>query len=74
MMTGGRGGGADGKVAWKLTRLPALAEWLKKDYKFSDSEVALVLGAVAKYDITELVDPQFNVVAKIPKSALKTLQ
>jgi acetamidase/formamidase len=51
-----------------------LAEWLKKDYKLSDSEVALVLGAVAKYDITELVDPQFNVVAKIPKSALKTLQ
>jgi hypothetical protein len=33
-----------------------------------------VLGAVAKYDITELVDPQFNGVAKIPKSALKTLQ
>jgi len=51
-----------------------LAEWLKKDYKLSDSEVALVLGAVAKYDITELVDPQFNVVAKVPKSALKTLQ
>jgi hypothetical protein len=26
------------------------------------------------YDITEMVDPQFNVVAKVPKSALKALQ
>jgi len=50
-----------------------LANWLKRDYKLSDSEVALLLGAVAKYDITELVDPQLNVVAKVPKSALKGL-
>jgi amidase len=48
-----------------------LADWLKRDYKLSDSEVALLLGAVAKYDITELVDPQLNVVAKVPRSALK---
>jgi len=51
-----------------------LAEWLKKDYKLNDSEVALLLGAVLQYDITEMVDPQFNVVAKVPKSALKALQ
>jgi amidase len=51
-----------------------LADWLKRDYKLSDSEVAVLLGAVAKYDITELVDPQFNVVAKVAKSALQGLQ
>jgi len=51
-----------------------LVEWLKRDYKLSDSEVAVLLGAVLKYDITEMVDPQFNVVAKVPKSALKALQ
>ena len=51
-----------------------LANWLKRDYRLNDSEVALLLGAVAKYDITELVDPQLNVVAKVPKSALKGLQ
>jgi amidase len=51
-----------------------LAEWLKRDYKLNDSEVAVLLGAVLKYDITEMVDPQFNVVAKVPKSALKALQ
>jgi acetamidase/formamidase len=51
-----------------------LVEWLKKDYKLNDSEVAVLLGAVLQYDITEMVDPQFNVVAKVPKSALKALQ
>jgi amidase len=51
-----------------------LVEWLKRDYKLNDSEVAVLLGAVLKYDITEMVDPQFNVVAKVPKIALKGLQ
>jgi acetamidase/formamidase len=51
-----------------------LADWLKRDYKLSDSEIAVLLGAVAMYDITELVDPQYNVVAKVRKSALKGLQ
>jgi amidase len=51
-----------------------LATWLKHDYHLDDSEVALLLGAVMKYDITEMVDPQFNVVAKVPKSALKAFE
>jgi amidase len=51
-----------------------LAEWLKRDYKLNDSEVAVLLGAVLKYDITEMVDPQFNVVAKVPKSAMKAFE
>lgn len=51
-----------------------LVEWLKKDYKLSDSEVAVLLGAALKYDITEMVDPKFNVVAKVPKSVLRGLQ
>ena len=57
-----------------LNRSSALAEWLKRDYKLNDSEVALFLGAVLKYDVTELVDPHFNVVAKVPKSALRAFQ
>lgn len=50
-----------------------LAEWVKHDYKLNDSEIALFFGDVLKYDITELVDPHFDVVAKVPKSALATL-
>ena len=47
-----------------------LADWMKSDYKLNDSEVALLLGTAIKYDIAEMVDPQYNVVAKVPKSAL----
>lgn len=50
-----------------------LATWIKHDYGLSDSEVALLLGAVMKYEVTELVDPEFNVVSKVPKSALAML-
>ena len=50
-----------------------LAEWIKKDYKLNDSEIALLFGDVLKYDIAELVDPHFNVAAKVPKSVLATL-
>jgi len=50
-----------------------LAEWMKKDYKLNASEIALLFGDVLKYDITELVDPRFNVAAKVPKSVLATL-
>jgi len=50
-----------------------LADWVKHDYKLNDSEVALLFGDVLKYDITELVDPHFDVVAKLPKSVMATL-
>jgi acetamidase/formamidase len=50
-----------------------LADWIKHDYHLNDSEVALLFGDVLKYEITELVDPHFNVAAKVPKSVLATL-
>lgn len=51
-----------------------LATWIKHDYGLSDSEVALFLGVVMKYEVTELVDPEFDVVSKVPKSALAMLK
>jgi hypothetical protein len=30
----------------------------------------VLLGAVPKYDVTEMVDSQFSVAAKVPNSAL----
>jgi amidase len=36
--------------------------------------VALFLGAEMQYNVTELVDPEFDVVAKVPKSALAMLK
>ncbi len=50
-----------------------LADWIKHDYNLNDNEVAMLFGDVLKYEITELVDPHFDVVAKVPKSVLATL-
>ena len=51
-----------------------LAIWIKKDYKLSDSEVAILFASTLKYDITELVDSKYHVVAKIPKSILSSMK
>jgi amidase len=45
----------------------------KHDYGLSDSEVALLLGAVMKNEVTELADPEFDVVTKVPNSSLAML-
>lgn len=67
--------GVSGSVAASIQLATTqLAEWLKKDYALSDSEVALFLGAVLKYDIAELVDPHFNVVAKVSKASLSSFK
>lgn len=55
------------------TSTAQLATWIKHDYGLTDSEVALFLGAVMKIEVTELVDPEFNVATKVPKSALAML-
>jgi acetamidase/formamidase len=67
--------GVSGSVTESIQAATAqLVEWLKKDYRLSDSEAALFLGAVLKYDIAELVDPHVNVVAKVPKTALASFR
>jgi acetamidase/formamidase len=51
-----------------------LATWIKKKYQLTDSEVAILFASELKYDITELVDSQYNVVAKMPKSVLASMK
>jgi acetamidase/formamidase len=51
-----------------------LAAWVKKQYELSDSEVAILFASTLKYDITELVDARYNVVAKVPKSILAQMK
>jgi acetamidase/formamidase len=50
-----------------------LADWLAHDYKLTANESAVVLGTAMRYDIAEVVDPQYHVVAKVAKSALASL-
>jgi acetamidase/formamidase len=51
-----------------------LAQWLSRDYGLSSYEAALVLGTTAQIEIAEIVDPQVNIVAKVPKAALAGLR
>jgi amidase len=52
----------------------SLARWLERDYHLTPNETAIVLGSSIRYDVAEVVDPQINVVAKLPKSVLATLK
>src|SRR5262245_19854991 len=51
-----------------------LARWLERDYKLSPNESNVVLGTSIRYDIAEVVDPQYHIVAKIAKSVLEPLR
>jgi|SRR5579862_2571420 len=51
-----------------------LASWLEKDYKLTANESAVLLGTALRYDIAEVVDPMYHVVAKVSKSALAALK
>jgi amidase len=50
-----------------------MARWLEKDFKLNRPEVAYVLGTAMKYDIAEVVDPEYHVVARLPKDALSRI-
>ena len=67
--------GVSGSVADSIQAATTqLVTWLKKDYGMTDSEVAVFLGAVLKYDIAELVDPHINIVAKVAKTSLASFK
>jgi acetamidase/formamidase len=51
-----------------------MAQWLERDYSLTAGEAAIVLGTSLQYEIAEVVDPQINIVAKIPKAALASLK
>lgn len=50
-----------------------MARWLQRDYRLSRAEVAYVLGTGLIYDIAEVVDPEYHVVARLSKQALSRI-
>ena len=48
--------------------------WLIADYKYSERSAALLMGQALEYEIANIVDPNFTVVAKLRKSLLPRLQ
>lgn len=47
-----------------------LQRWLMEEHGFNERGAALLLGTALEYDIANIVDPHFTVVAKIKKSYL----
>jgi amidase len=50
-----------------------MARWLERDFKLNRAEVAHVLGTAMNYDIAEVVDPEYHVVARVSKEALSRI-
>jgi acetamidase/formamidase len=70
LMSVGIGGSIDRAFQTATT---GLARWLEMEYKLTRSDAAIVMGTAARYDIGEVVDGDFNVVARLPKAALRRL-
>ena len=70
IMVSGVGGSLEAALQ---TATAGLSNWLKSYYDLDGSEVATVLANAIHYDVAEIVDPQFHVVARISKDSLTQL-
>ena len=50
-----------------------LSNWLKVNYNFNGSEISTLFAGSIQYDVAEVVDPKFHVVAKISKEVLREI-
>ena len=50
------------------------AQWLKQRYQLDDTDVAQVLGSSVEYQIAEVVDGKYHVVAKVKKQTLALIK
>jgi amidase len=47
-----------------------LHRWLMADYGMTDRGAAMLMGQAARYEVAQVVDPSFTIVAKMPKKFL----
>jgi acetamidase/formamidase len=47
-----------------------MLRWLMADYGFDERTASMLMGAAAEYEVANVVDPAFTIVAKMPKSRL----
>jgi len=69
-MASGIGGSLEEALRRATTNL---SRWLEKIYGFDPIEVSCVLGTSMTYDIAEIVNPSFHVVAKVSKTDLAAM-
>ena len=51
-----------------------MARWLADHYSLNQAEIAAVMGTAMQYQIAEVVDSEYNIVAKIRKDALSQIR
>jgi acetamidase/formamidase len=49
-----------------------LQRWLVTDYGFTERGAQTFMGQAAEYEVSNVVDPSFTVVAKVPRTLLPT--
>jgi acetamidase/formamidase len=70
VMVMGTGGDLDGAMKNATT---GLSRWLADAYGLTPQDIAAVLGTAMEYEIAEVVDSEYDVVAKVSKDALAHL-
>ncbi|HTC84739.1 MAG TPA: acetamidase/formamidase family protein [Rhizomicrobium sp.] len=70
VMVMGTGGDLDGAMKSATT---GLSRWLADNYHLTPQDIAAVLGTAMEYEIAEVVDSEYDVVAKVSKDALAQL-
>jgi len=56
------------------TATTEMSRWLTSTYQMTPQEIAPFLGTAMQYEIAEVVDPEYNVVAKLRKDALALIR
>jgi acetamidase/formamidase len=54
----------------RASRIPSLVKWIHDDYGLSELDTYELLSKVAEVRVSELVDPNYVVIAKINKKYL----
>ena len=70
VMVMGTGGDLDSAMKSATT---SLSRWLADTYHLTPQDIAAVLGTAMEYEIAEVVDSEYDVVAKLSKQALARL-
>jgi len=70
VMVMGTGGDLDAAMKSATT---GLSRWLADSYHLTPQDIAAVLGTAMEYEIAEVVDSEYDVVAKVSKGALSRL-
>jgi acetamidase/formamidase len=70
VMVMGTGGSLDEAMKSATT---GMSRWLQSAHGLTPHDIAAVLGTAMHYEIAEVVDSEYDVVAKVPKDALARL-